>query len=250
MNWKKCDFHQASLQRASHQISAAGISPTDSSIGQVQRLVVPQQKSDLKVSLGNVGCFQDMTPNFGFRAHVLTELLLTNAHLDWTRMSQSALEDLKETVLEIVPLQSFDPHAPIQVHADAFDFAASAVLLQPCLLVPSKWCPVEYRSKKFDKHQRICVSMKFGRSSSLARNSAIFSTVAILRCTLIKDQLHRFWILHAHQASPRRKWMIALNAGRPRSFWLTSIVSTGQGQCTCRPPFPQPQTQDRHRHTS
>ena len=154
VNWDKCTFHVPSIDWVGHQISAAGISATDTSRGQIQALGVPQDKSDIKAFLGHVGYLQDLIPNFAHRSQPLTALLVKNARFDWSVRCQSAFEDLKNAVLNALPVQSFDPLLPIQVHTDASYFAAAAVLLQPSRSDPTKWYPVEYRSKKFDIHQR------------------------------------------------------------------------------------------------
>ncbi|QBM87414.1 Integrase core domain-containing protein [Metschnikowia aff. pulcherrima] len=154
VNWDKCDFHKTSIEWVGHEISAAGIAPTDTFKGQVQELGIPQTKTDIKTFLGHVGYLQDMIPSFGHRARPLTDLLALHARFKWDETAQTAFEDLKTAVTDIFPVQSFDPFAPIQVHTDASHFAASAVLLQPSRQDPTKWYPIEYRSKKFDKHQR------------------------------------------------------------------------------------------------
>ncbi|QFZ25420.1 putative transposon Ty3-I Gag-Pol polyprotein [Clavispora lusitaniae] len=154
VNWDKCVFHRSSIEWVGHQISSKGIAATDTSVGQIQKLGAPESKSDIKAFLGHVGYLQDMIPNFAHRAQPLTDLLAKGAHFNWSTRCQTAFLDLKNAVLSIVPVQAFDPHAPIQVHTDASHFAASAVLLQPSRTNPKKWYPIEYRSKKFDVHQR------------------------------------------------------------------------------------------------
>ncbi|GEQ69454.1 hypothetical protein JCM33374_g3126 [Metschnikowia sp. JCM 33374] len=154
VNWDKCQFHQSSIVWVGHKISAEGISPTDTFKGQVEALGVPTTKDDIRAFIGHVGYLQDMIPNYGDRASVLTDMLVKGTHFKWTSSAQAAFEDLKSAILNAAPLQSFDPRSPILIQTDASKFAASAVLLQPNKHDRSKWLPIEYRSKKFDSHQR------------------------------------------------------------------------------------------------
>lgn len=154
VNWDKCQFNATELEWVGHLITPAGIAPTDTFKGQVAALAPPQSKQDIKAFIGHVGYLQDMIPNFGHRAQVLTDMLSKGTHFRWTVDAQLAFEDLKTAIIQACPLQSFDCNLPIQIHTDASKFAASAVLLQPSTSDPTKWLPIEYRSKKFDRHQR------------------------------------------------------------------------------------------------
>ena len=154
LNWDKCTFHSHSITWVGHQISADGIAPTDTFKGQVAALRPPTSKSGIQVFLGHIGYLHDMIPHYGHRAQPLTDLLVKHKHFRWSEEAQASFDDLKNAILHAFPLRSFDPTLPIHIHTDASKFAASAVLLQPLKSDGSKLYPIEYRSHKFDRHQR------------------------------------------------------------------------------------------------
>lgn len=154
VNWEKSVFARPQVEWVGHLLSQDGIAAQDTTIGQIQAMAVPRSKTDVKVFCGCVGYLENMIPNFADRAVPLTDLMKKNVPFNWSDRCQAAFDDLKAATKHLVPLQLFNPSAPIRVHVDASNFAVAAVLLQPDAKNPLFWRPIEFRSQKLDVHQK------------------------------------------------------------------------------------------------
>lgn len=153
LNWDKCIFGQLLVTWIGHEISANGISPTDTSIGQIKLIGVPTTKDDVRAFMGHLAYLQEFIPNFNARATPLTDLLQKNVHFNWSTRCEQAFHDLKSALIHAMPLLPFNPDADIHIHTDASKFAVAAVLLQRDPTDSSKFRPIEYRLQKFRNNQ-------------------------------------------------------------------------------------------------
>lgn len=154
INYSKCEFAQQSVEWVGHIIGTNGISITDTTTGQIQNFGVPTTKQELKSFLGHLAYISNFITRFNERAAPLSDLLVKNVRFNWSSRCDAAFHDLKHAVLHAFPLAPFNTAADVILHTDASAFACSAVLLQRDSKDPTQLIPIEYRSYKFQKHQR------------------------------------------------------------------------------------------------
>ncbi|ETO06177.1 RETRotransposon-like family member, partial [Reticulomyxa filosa] len=145
----KCEFLQRKLVFLGHVISADGIGANPQYVEKILKINKPCNKKQLEQLLGLVQWIARFIPNCKWTAE-LSKLRKKNTKWKWDSTHEDAFTQLKKAIKNTQLLRHPKQSDPFIVHCDASDVAVGAALLQihDVVLVP-----IEFISKKFDKHQ-------------------------------------------------------------------------------------------------
>jgi len=130
INLKKCHFAARQIKVLGHVVSADGIRPDPDKIAAVQQFPCLTSVKTLQSFLGLCSYFRRFIPNFTHRASPLYALLVHGVPFSWTRIQESAFQDLKSYLTQSPLLAHFNPRRLTIVHTDASSCGLGAVLLQ------------------------------------------------------------------------------------------------------------------------
>ena len=109
---------------------ASGIRPDPGRVADIQRMMAPQNVSQLQEFLGIATYMSPFIPNLSQQTATLRDLVKKDAELIWTESHNAAFEATKAIVCREVTLAYFDLQAETVIQTDASSRGLGAVLIQ------------------------------------------------------------------------------------------------------------------------
>ena len=152
INLMKCSFGCGTVTYLGHEVGQGNTKPRTAKVQAIMDFPPPSTRKSLMRFLGMAGFYRRFCPNFSSVVAPLTALLSPKLTYQWTEDSQQAFEKIKLLLSSAPVLKSPDHTIPFELHVDACEVAAGAVLLQKDTH-SGILHPVCYFSSKFKKHQ-------------------------------------------------------------------------------------------------
>lgn len=130
LNEKKCIYGVESLEFLGHQLSSAGVRPTESRLSVIQKFREPQNVSELRSFLGLICYVGKFIPNLASKTEPLRHLLRSGVQFRWTTTESSVFQSIKSDIFKIHHLGFFNPKDRTKLMTDASPTGLGAVLLQ------------------------------------------------------------------------------------------------------------------------
>ena len=141
----KCEFHKSKLAFLGFIISDQGVEMSEDKLREIRDWETPKNVKDVQAFLGFANFYRRFIKDYSRIAKPLTDLTKSGITFEWPIECELAFRSLKEAFTQAPILKHFDPELPIQIEADASDFALGAVLSQ---YHEPRWHPVAYHSRK------------------------------------------------------------------------------------------------------
>ena len=151
INLKKCVFGGATVTYLGHEVGQGMLKPKSAKIDAILNFPVPTDRKSPMHFLGMAGFYRCFCRNFSNVVAPLTALLSPKKPYQWSQDCQQAFENVKLLLSTDPVLRSPDFSRPFELHVDACDYGAGAVLFQRD--ATGFLHPVSYFSSKFKKHQ-------------------------------------------------------------------------------------------------
>ena len=151
VNAKKCKFRIDKLTFFGHQLTSAGVSPSDEKVQAVREASPPTNVSEVKSLLGLLQYCSRFIPDYSSLAEPIQQLCRKNVKFVWGNAQQSAFEKLKDRMINAKTLAYFKTEAKTRVIADASPYALGAVLTQ---FQGNMWRVVSYASRSLTDVER------------------------------------------------------------------------------------------------
>lgn len=135
MNPNKLQYCVTSVKFLGLTFDKSGFRPDEEKIKSVQELKSPHNKKALQRILGTVNYLRSFIPKLSDLTVPFKDLLKKDCVWLWTENHEQCLQALKNSIAEAALLTPFDASKPIEIHADASQFALGAVLMQEGSLV-------------------------------------------------------------------------------------------------------------------
>jgi RNase H-like domain found in reverse transcriptase/Integrase zinc binding domain/Reverse transcriptase (RNA-dependent DNA polymerase) len=157
VNAEKCQFFRRQVEYLGHELGPNRISPLKTKMECIQKMVPPNNVTELRAFLGLVNYYHRFVPNFSSKMAPLYELLKKGVKFNWTKGQQAAFDNSKKALLDNTKLVPFDNARETILATDASSFGLGAVLSQvysgeerpvmyaSCTLSPAeaKYCQLE-----------------------------------------------------------------------------------------------------------
>ena len=126
----KCHFGYTKISQFGYEISAKGIRADPQRVEKLRCLKPPTDKKQLHTSIGALGYFRDVIPEFARYSSILTPLLSEDAEYIWSEKHDQAWKGLLEAVKNSITLTRPDPNAQMIVTSDASNLYHGGMLTQ------------------------------------------------------------------------------------------------------------------------
>ena len=157
VNHEKSSFSVAEVDFCGHRMSAAGVTPTASSVQAVADAPRPETPKELRSFLGLTGWFSRFVDSYAEVVRPMAELLKKDTPFEWTANINRSFQAIKKMVSGSPMLKPFCQELPTVVTSDASDRGAGAVLTQ--VQPDGSEHPVAFWSRTFtDTERRYSVS--------------------------------------------------------------------------------------------
>lgn len=143
---EKCVFGQSEVDFLGFRVSPQGLSPLPDKIADLMSLPAPTSIAECRRFIGMVNYYHRFVPHLASILRPLHELAnRPKSQFEWSPEHADAFQQAKHQLATCSPLPFPQPHAPLQVVADASDVAVGAVIQQ---LQEGRWVPLAFHSKK------------------------------------------------------------------------------------------------------
>ena len=129
-NIGKCEIKKTNMKFFGLEFDASGVRPDPGRMADIQRMMAPQNVSQLQEFLGIATYMSPFIPNLSQRTATLRDLVKKDAEFIWTESHNAALEATNAIVCREVTLTYFDPQAETVIQTDASSRGLVAVLIQ------------------------------------------------------------------------------------------------------------------------
>ncbi|XP_027894500.1 uncharacterized protein LOC114157600 [Xiphophorus couchianus] len=130
INLSKCEFAKATVTYLGKVVGQGTVRPVEAKVTSILQYPVPTTKKELKRFLGLVGYYRSFCKNFFTVVSPLTDLLKDKVKYTWSASCQKAFDDLKSVLCSSPVLAAPRLDHPFDLHVDASDVGAGAVLFQ------------------------------------------------------------------------------------------------------------------------
>ncbi len=151
VNLAKCEFAKATVTYLSKVVGQGNVCAVQAKVSAIEEYPVPTTKKELQRFLGLVGYYRSFCKNFSTVVAPLTDLLKGKARFVWSASCQQAFDNVKSVLCSPPVLAAPCRDRPFQLHVDASDVGAGAVLFQADGSGVER--PVSFYSKKFNSFQ-------------------------------------------------------------------------------------------------
>ena len=129
---EKCQFGYGCLELLGHEISAAGIRPTEEKLKSVEDFPRPKSGRDVQSFLGLTNYLRDYIPLYAAVTYPLERIRLVNVISDdvWSKECEEAFVSLKKLLREAPIIKFPDFDKDFYLATDASDYGIGAVLFQ------------------------------------------------------------------------------------------------------------------------
>ena len=124
----KCSFCASSVEFLGHVVSSAGVNVDPKKVAVIAKWPLPKSPTEVRSSLGMGSYFKCFIQGYSKLVHPLVQLTRPRLPFVWSRLVQSAFDNLKHCLCDAPVLVLPDAH--YEVVCDASGFGCGAVLLQ------------------------------------------------------------------------------------------------------------------------
>lgn len=130
LNKEKCSFALSEIRFLGHNLSAAGIKPTNDKIIAIKQFREPNTAEEVRSFLGLVNFVGKFIPNLATVTEPLRKLTRQSNTFEWTEIQQKAFDQLKNHLSCESTLGYYDVNDRTQIIADASPVGLGAILIQ------------------------------------------------------------------------------------------------------------------------
>lgn len=147
----KCQFLRKEITFLGHLITPAGIKPNPTTVEAVHKFPNPRNKREVQSFLGLANYYRRFIPRFSEIAEPLNKLTRKRVTFEFTEECKTALEKLKQSLIEPPVLKYPDLNRPFILTTDASDYSLGAILSQ---VYSQGEFPIAYASRSLGKSER------------------------------------------------------------------------------------------------
>lgn len=129
-NPTKIQYKQRSVRYLGFELSEDGVKIDEDRFQALMKLRSPQNKDELRKSMGFINYVRDFIPNLADTAACLNELTHKNVSFVWLPMHERASKSIKNKIREAATLVNFDETKPLVIQTDASKKGLGCALLQ------------------------------------------------------------------------------------------------------------------------
>ena len=126
----KCLFGSTTVPYLGHMVSVDGVSPQQTKVESILKIVVPTDVTSLRSFLGLVNYYRRFIPNFSTVAKPMNRLLQKNQAFEWGDDQQTAFESLQQSLVSYPVLRPPNYDFPFVLQTDWGQPGIGAVLSQ------------------------------------------------------------------------------------------------------------------------
>ena len=212
---EKCNFFQRKLQFLGHEISTEGIRPLKDRVKAIRDLAAPKTVRQVRQILGIFGFYRRFVQNYSKIAKPITDLLRNESKesrrsIEWTDEAETALNTLKDELLNRICLRFPNFNYPFEVASDASQSGLGGVLQQT---IDGETRPIVFFSRVLSDAERKYHSLE------LEALGVVFCLRQTRRWTLghpvkiTSDCRGLIWLLTTHKPLGRiLRWQVEVSA--------------------------------------
>ena len=125
---EKCIFKEKEIKFLGLYITEEGVKMDEVKVKAIMEWPVPKKVKDVQSFLGLANFYQRFVAGFSKIATPLNKLIRKDQPWEWTEAQQMVFDTLKVRFTSYPILITVNPEKPLQVEADALDYATGAVL--------------------------------------------------------------------------------------------------------------------------
>ena len=141
---QKCEFAKTECEWLGYRIGENGIAPLVRKTQAIEDLKTPKSRKQLKSLMGSMHSLHKLLPKLAEVSAPLRPLLSQNNGFVWRPVCESAFQQIKSLVENIVEVRHFDIHRETRIICDASHDGLGAVLEQ---YFASGWHPISFASR-------------------------------------------------------------------------------------------------------
>ena len=126
----KCEFFRSQIHYLGHMLSAEGIQPLLEKLNSIMKMPAPENQTEVKQFLGQVGYYHKFVPCFSDISRPLVKLMRKDTPFAWTKQCHLAFNMLKNKLCEAPILHYPDSNKPYTLLTDASKHGWAGVLTQ------------------------------------------------------------------------------------------------------------------------
>lgn len=146
LNPQKSQYEQQRVKFLGHYVSAKGLEIDPVRIEAIDKLKVPENKTEIQRFLGFINYLSKFIPNMSEITFPIRKLLEKNIDFVWDEEQNQAFIKLKELLKSAPILKFYDVNEDVLIETDASSYALGAVLMQ-------NRQPVAYATKALSKSE-------------------------------------------------------------------------------------------------
>ena len=147
LNRDKCKIGKERISYVGHTFGPNGLEISQEKVRAVLEMPEPTNKTELQRFNGVVNYLGKFIPNLSSVNKPLRQLLEKDVEWHWTKTHQDSFESLKKAISTAPVLKFYNPHAEIELHADASKDGLGACIIQGGR-------PIAYASRALNKSEQ------------------------------------------------------------------------------------------------
>ena len=130
LNKHKCEYGKDKLEFYGYVFSGDGIAPDPKKIDDIVNLQTPTSASEVRSLLGMTNYCSRFIPDYATKTEPLHKLTHKDQPWEWTSQHDSAVDQLKEALVNAPVTAYFDPTKDTEISVDASPVGLAAILSQ------------------------------------------------------------------------------------------------------------------------
>lgn len=152
INKAKCVFGVNELDFLGHRVTTQGIRPLPDRVAALQDCAAPTDRTSLQRFLGMINYYHRFIPHVAdILAPLHAQASGKGQSIEWSDACQTAFDDAKAALKEVVLLHHPDPDSPTSITVDASNSAIGAQLEQR---QGQSWVPLAFFSRKLSQTEK------------------------------------------------------------------------------------------------